>query len=104
MINKNIKELMLKNLDKLFEDFDEETRKNLFEVSLNTLNQELKNLKEALQKRDKDKILHFVHSIKGVFLNLQCNDLAEDFNDRKLKDLKIEELIEKVSKNIQKIT
>ena len=104
MIRDDIQKLMIENLNESFKDFDKETIDNLFEVSLNSLNSDLENLKEAIKNRDKEKIIHFVHSMKGVFLNLQCNDLAEDFNDKKLKNLEIDKIIEKVEDNIKKIT
>ena len=104
MIKEEIKNLMFKKLNETFKDFEEDTKQKLFEVSVNTIENDLNSLKEAIKNKDKEQILHFTHSIKGVFLNLQCNDLAEEFNDKKLKNLNIDEIIKKISKSIEKIT
>ena len=103
MIKEEIKKTIEKNMQKEFKDYDENIKKRLIETSLKSLNKNINELQSAIEEKNKEKILFFIHTIKGIFLNTRCFDLAEDFDDTKLDFLSTEELIVKCKEIINKI-
>ncbi len=103
MINEKIKKIIETNINEEFKNYDKEIKKNLVNISLNSLNKNIKELLLAIKEKNKDKILFSIHTIKGIFLNTRCFDLAEKFNDSKLKYLSLDEIINKLENSINKV-
>ena len=103
MIKENIKTDIEKNLNKEFKEYNEEIKQRLINTSLKSLNKNINQLKLAMEEKNKSEILFFIHTIKGIFLNTRCFDLAQDFDDKKLEPLSIEEIISKSEKLLNKI-
>jgi len=90
-------------LEKNFPFFEEDVRDNLAQKSVNSLKNELENLKEVLKTQQKDEILRLSHKIKGILLNSGFNDLAKKFEENNLKELSMEEIKEKLADAIKKV-
>ena len=90
-------------LEKNFPFFEEDVRDNLAQKSVNSLKNELENLKEILKTQQKDEILRLSHKIKGVLLNSGFNDLAKKFEENNLKEFSIEEIKEKLLNEIKEV-
>ena len=91
-------------LEKNFPFFEEDVRNNLAQNSVNSLKNELENLKEVLKTQQKDEILRLSHKIKGILLNSGFNDLAKKFEENNLKEFSIEEIKEKLADAIKKVS
>jgi len=103
MIKEEIKKLIENNMNEAFKEYDEEIKQNLIKVSLKSLNENLQKLQTAIKEKNKEDIIFHAHSIKGIFLNTRCPDLAEDFNDVKLKNLSLTEIIEQLTNSLKKV-
>ena len=103
MINETIKNIIAENMNNEFQEYNENIRKRLIDTSLNSLEKNINELKNAINEKDKEKILFSSHTIKGIFLNTRCFDLAEEFNDQKLKPLSLDEIINKLLNALKKI-
>ena len=85
-----------------FSFLDEETQNRLINQAVISLKEEALNLKELLQKKEKEDILNLLHKIKGVLLNVGLSDMAKEFDETKLNKLSFYE-IEKKCKNLLKL-
>jgi len=94
-----IKEYLKKN----FPFFEEDVRNNIAQKSINSLKNELENLKEVLKTQQKDEILRLSHKIKGILLNSGFNDLAKKFEENNLKELSMEKIKEKLADAIKEV-
>ena len=103
MINEKIKKIIKNNINEDFKNYDEEIKQKLINTSINSLEKHINELKNAIEEKNKEKTLFSSHAIKGIFLNTKCPDLAEDFNDAKLKSLSLEEIKKTLTNSIQKI-
>ena len=103
MINKELKNTITNNMNETFKDYEEEIRERLIATSLKSLEKHIQNLQNAIEEKNKEKILFSSHAIKGIFLNTRCFDLAEEFNDKKLKPLPLDEIITKLTTSLNKI-
>jgi len=97
-------EQIKKYLEKNFPCFEEDVRNNLAKQSLNSLKNELENLKEVLKTQQKDEILRLSHKIKGILLNSGFNHLAKKFEEDNLAKFSIEEMKEKLVDAIKEVS
>jgi len=97
-------ETIKKYLEKNFYFLDKETIEKLAKKAVSSLKEEIEDLKDALKGSNKEEILKLSHKIKGNLLNNGFSELAKEFNDDMLKNFSLEEIKEKLSSSIKKVS